>query len=345
MKSNGANAGARSVFSPVEVEALSRAAAAAPSLYNSQPWRLVADERELQIYADPGRRSPLADPENRQQIIACGAALANARLAVRRLGSEPRVLLWPDPKDADHVATVRRGQSAVASAEDRALYSQIHRRHTNREWFGLRAISPAARQSLRYLAGNEGVRLRPIGTYHERKAVTELLTAAVRKQRADLKRASEMSQWLRNESAPDGMPESVWAGVTFPVPGINEHGGSPAWERRLSDLVDAHEFFVLTTPGDDREHWLAAGQGLQLALLKATQLDLGVSFFNQIIEDPQLRPVLNEQLGGCVQMMLRIGYPTLGTQERTGRRDPEVSETEPVSGRWRRSDDYEPERF
>jgi hypothetical protein len=298
-------------FSPEDVALLLRAATAAPSLYNSQPWRFVVVDHEARLFTDPDRRSPVADPEGRQQVIACGAALLNLRLAIRELGYEPQVSLWPAGVDSDHLVTVRRGPMATASATDRKLYAQIEQRHTNRRRFASRPLYPAARQVIRYAAVSEGAQLRPIETPDDRNTVIELLVRAIRQQRVDLSLGSEMSRWLHTDQEPEGMPVAAWRGAEFPVPGLDEHVSGGNWDRAIADLVHSQTFFLLFTPHENATAWLVAGQAMQRALLSATQLELAVSFFNQIVESPPLRAELADRLdlGGVPQMMMRVGYP------------------------------------
>lgn len=320
-------------FTPEDVALLLRAATAAPSLYNSQPWRFVVVDHEARIFLDPDRRSPVADPQGRQQVIACGAALLNLRLAIRELGYEPQVSLWPAGAGSDHLATVRRGAMATASATDRKLYAQIEQRHTNRRHFASRPIYPAARQVIRYASVSEGAQLRPIDSAADRNTVIELLVRAIRQQRADLSLASEMSRWLHSHEEAEGMPVAAWRGAEFPVPGLDEHVAGGNWEHAIADLVHSHTFFILSTPHDNATGWLVAGQAMQRALLSATQLELAVSFFNQIVESPPLRAELAQRLDlvGLPQMMMRVGYPAHRAVP-TGRRplDEIIDDPDPV---------------
>jgi hypothetical protein len=320
-------------FSPEDVALLLRAATAAPSLYNSQPWRFVVVEHEARIFLDPDRRSPVADPQGRQQVIACGAALLNLRLAIRELGYEPQVSLWPAGGESDHLATVRGGSMATASATDRKLFAQIEQRHTNRRHFASRPIYPAARQVIRYAAICEGAQLRPIDSGSDRNTVIDLLVRAIRAQRSDLRLGSEMSRWLHTDTEPDGMPVSAWQGAKFPVPGLDEHSSGGNWEHTIAGLVHSHTFFILSTPHDNATDWLVAGQAMQRTLLSATQLELAVSFFNQIVESPRLRAELADRLdlGGVPQMMMRVGYPAHRAVP-TGRRPLTdiIDDTDPV---------------
>jgi hypothetical protein len=61
------------------IDELLRAAVAAPSLHNAQPWRfrIWPSSSVIELAADPARMLPSADPHGRAAHIACGAALFN----------------------------------------------------------------------------------------------------------------------------------------------------------------------------------------------------------------------------------------------------------------------------
>ena len=65
------------------------AAVWAPSVHNTQPWRFTASGQQISLHADAGRQLRVADPDGRELMISCGAALFTARLALRSLGYLP----------------------------------------------------------------------------------------------------------------------------------------------------------------------------------------------------------------------------------------------------------------
>jgi hypothetical protein len=73
------------------------AAVHAPSVHNTQPWRFGHGERHINVYADASRRLRTADPDGREVMISCGAAVFTLRVALRQLGWLPRTRLFPDP--------------------------------------------------------------------------------------------------------------------------------------------------------------------------------------------------------------------------------------------------------
>ena len=84
----------------------------APSVHNTQPWRFTADGQQVSLYADAGRGLPVADPDGREMMISCGAALFNVRLALRSLGYVPATRVLPDPGQPALVAQVSWSQRA-----------------------------------------------------------------------------------------------------------------------------------------------------------------------------------------------------------------------------------------
>src|SRR5260370_19589491 len=86
------------------------AAVHAPSVHNTQPWWFSSDEREVSVHADAERRLRVADPDGREMLISCGAALFTARVALRYLGYVPAVRVLPDPDLPNLVARLRWGR-------------------------------------------------------------------------------------------------------------------------------------------------------------------------------------------------------------------------------------------
>src|SRR3954447_20558196 len=96
-------------LSPDEVTAVLEAAALAPSVHNSQPWRFRVLPDRIELHADLTRRLPAADPDDKELRLACGAALGNMRIALEALGIRPTVTLLPRHTGTPALAAVRRG--------------------------------------------------------------------------------------------------------------------------------------------------------------------------------------------------------------------------------------------
>lgn len=78
----------------------------APSVHNTQPWRWEIGERTVHLYADWSRRVPATDPDGRDLLISCGAALHHLRVALGAEGWATTVHRVPNPARPDHLASV-----------------------------------------------------------------------------------------------------------------------------------------------------------------------------------------------------------------------------------------------
>src|SRR5580693_7051057 len=101
-----------------QVRYLTGVARRAPSLHNTQPWRFTVSGDAIELRADVSRQLSV-DPDGREMLISCGAALYGLRLAVRSLGYLPEVEILPGPAGRGPLARVRLGPAAPMTAGER----------------------------------------------------------------------------------------------------------------------------------------------------------------------------------------------------------------------------------
>src|SRR5207248_981878 len=111
------------------------AAVYAPSVHNTQPWWFCHEEREISVYADADRRLAAADPDGREMLMSCGAAVLTLRLALRHLGYASEVEILPDPGLPSLVAQVRWAERVPATPHEERLLAEIEQRRTHRGTF------------------------------------------------------------------------------------------------------------------------------------------------------------------------------------------------------------------
>lgn len=292
----------------------------APSSHNTQPWRFRVTDGGIDLLADRTRALPVNDPDDRELLISCGAALFNLRCAVAAGGKAAEVSLLPDAGDSDWLARVR----SVAGAPDETLAllaTLIPERRTWRLAFAARPVAPSAVDALIDAAAAEGVRLAPIADAGGRDAIAALVAEGDRIQWQDPRWRRELSMWMHPRRSGDGlaMPALVQPVAQAVVRTFDLGQGVAAKDQ---DLV-AHSplLAVLTTAGDGPSDWLSAGQGLERALLVAVELGLQASYLNQPVEVSVLRHRLAELVGGAgmPQLLLRFGH-TEGALPPTARR-------------------------
>jgi hypothetical protein len=297
------------------LEKLISAAAAAPSIHNTQPWRyrLDPDTATIEVRAAPERSLPHTDPAGRELHVSVGAAVFNLRVAVAHFGWEPVVRVLPRPADPTLLAAVRPVAGRLSSGRGHRpdLYDTLWRRHSSRFPFTGQDVPSGVLAEIAQAAAAEGAAL----TFPSRTEVARLLQLTAEAERytdADRGRGAEDRAWTRDGS-PDGVPRAALgphdaAGHGVPV---REYAGRRPGGRPSTALFERHPVVgVLATAYDTRADWLRAGQGLEHALLTATAHGVRTSLFSQAVEWPELRWALRDPRGGRghVQMLIRLGY-------------------------------------
>lgn len=137
------------------------AACAAPSIHNSQPWQFSVAGDRLVLFADPDRALWVTDPTARALYISCGAALFNARVALRMLGLDPLVRPLPHPEYSfDVLAVIEAAGGTPPTPSERELYESVWRRHINRGPFSDTPVAPSVMARLQQAAHRENASLR-----------------------------------------------------------------------------------------------------------------------------------------------------------------------------------------
>jgi nitroreductase len=296
---------------------LVRYAVLAPSSHNTQPWRFETREDALELYADRSRGLRVVDPEQRELVISCGAALYYLRLALKHFGYRPIVQVFPAGERSDFLALVRIGPEAAPTPWEKEMFRAIPTRRTNRKPFKALDVPIALIEDLSDLASAEGAWLNLVRGEFGRDAVMNLVTAGNRVQYANPAFRRELASWMRphDTKAGDGIPGyglgmgDLTARVgPLVLRHFNLGRGQASKDRRLVD--GSPILAVLGTRDDEPPDWLAAGQGLAAILLLARANGVWASFLNQPVEVPQLRRKLTDLLGtdGFPQLLLRMGY-------------------------------------
>ena len=139
---------------------LLRAAEAAPSVHETNPWRFRyrPASRAVELHAD-FERALRYNLTGRDVHIGCGAALFNLRLAVAWMGREPVVRLLPRPDEPLLMASVQLAGAHRPVASERELYAAISRRRTGQQPFANRAVPGTVLAELAEAARVEGAML------------------------------------------------------------------------------------------------------------------------------------------------------------------------------------------
>ena len=288
----------------------------APSRHNTQPWIFEIEGDELRVYADPSRALPITDPDGRELLVACGAALANLDIAAGHFGWAMSVEVVPGHRRDGLVARVRLEERRPSRPDIEELFRAIPRRRTNRLPLDGREPPEGLVAQLVREARREGASLRPVEE-HQRAFVAELVSEGDRVQWSNPRWRAELSAWTRSNASGrlDGMPAashglSDFAAMLQPLLFRFRNPARAEAERDRRRARATRALLVLSTQRDRKEEWVTAGGALQRVLLRATAAGLTASYLNQGIEVPELRAQLRDAIGeaGLPQIMIRLGY-------------------------------------
>lgn len=301
-------------------------AARAPSVQNTQPWRFRVLQRSIELSADPGRKLRV-DPQSREMLISCGAALFGLRLAIRSIGYIPIADLLPDPAQPWLLARVKLGAVEQFTEADQELLQALPHRHTHRGPFDPGPLPAGLMAQLRREAADEGATLAVVDRVRGFERLADLTALARRDQDCDAAARADMQEWTRarGAAASDGVPDTAFAADTDHHRGrlqqrdfdlgrgigmLNAHGPPPAATA------------VLLTPDDSRGDWLCAGQALHRVLLRAATRWVFASLHTQPLENAATRQLVADRLAlaGAPQMILQLS-PVRSTRV-TARRQP-----------------------
>lgn len=265
---------------PTTVQAMRRAAVQAtlaPSVSNSQPWRLVLGGGALELWADRGRQLP-SDTDGRHLLISCGCALLNARAAVAADGYAVIVNRFPDPLRPDLLARLTTVEEPATEESAGDCVTQVV---ADGEGTGglddrvtMAVLDPVirARRMSHQLFTDPRIPQAVIG---------DLMAAA----------AAEDAELILLGSPHDG-----WAGGVF-------------GERRAFGSSPAKCTLLVTTAAETPWDWLRAGEALERTLLTVTVRGYAANVLDDVSGGPLSRALLAADLALTAhpQVMVQIG--------------------------------------
>ncbi len=283
----------------------------APSVHNSQPWYWRIGHSSLHLYADPDRLLHETDPDGRDLILSCGAALHHLRIGFAALGWTAEVHRLPNPGEPDHLAAITLGQHQPTQDEV-AMAAAIPRRRTDRRRHSSWTVPRGHVEAMAKAAALEGTVLQVVensARYHLATSIEE----ASRRHGDDPAYRTELAAWSGRHVSPDGVPARN-------TPAPDDTPGAlrarPFADPLLTQPPDAKAeddetvLLVLSTASDDRMSRLRAGEATSAVLLTANAFGLSSCPLTEPLELPDVRETVTERVtgGSYPQMILRVGW-------------------------------------
>ncbi|NUS50685.1 MAG: NAD(P)H nitroreductase [Nocardioidaceae bacterium] len=310
------------------VDTLIRCACRAPSVHNTQPWHWhVHDDGVVDLYADHTRQLVQADPQRRDLVLSCGAALHHLQVAARALGLAPRVHRLPEPDDERFVARVRLTPADPPPDAERQL-AVIEARRTDRRRLTSWPV-PVDRLNALAMAGNQwGAQVLPVVDERARTLLGSLTRRADELQRRNAEYRAEIARWTTywgNEGVPAGhIPREASRAATDVL--TRRFDGGVLDDPALEDEPPGDGLLLVCTSSDDPLSRVRAGETMSAVWLRATSDDLAVVPLSQALEVDETREALQTEVLDDLaqaQIVLRVGWQPLGRADlpATPRRD------------------------
>ncbi len=281
----------------------------APSVHNSQPWRWEVGEHSLHLYADRDRHLPQTDPDSRDFMMSCGAALNHCVVALAALGWSSKVHRFPNAADRDHVASIELRRQQPADA-DIALASAIPRRRTDRRNYSPWPVSHGDIALMGARAARAGVTMRRVDDLTKLK---QIVAEAAWRHADNYDYGAELAAWSGRYASTAGVParSTPAPDAAAALPSRWFAGSALAQHPDVDGAEDNAVVVALGTAEDDDLARLRAGEATSLILLTATALGLASCPITEPLEIAETRDAVRaDVLGneGYPQMLLRIGW-------------------------------------
>lgn len=279
----------------------------APSVHNTQPWRWGLGEESLHLYADQDRRLSETDPDGRDLLLSCGAALHHVRIGFAALGWQCEIHRLPNPAEPDHLASIELSQAAPCDIE---LAAAVPRRRTDRRRYSSWPVPPGQIEALATAAADEGAVLRR-AEGAARYTLAEAIDTAYRRHQDDPAYRIELAAWSGRHGSADGVPAR---NAPAPDLGADALASRPFADPQLGQTASAEEdaaaLLVLSTASDDRISLLRAGEATSAVLLAATATGLACCPLTEPLEIADVRDQVRHRVTGgrYPQMVLRVGW-------------------------------------
>lgn len=292
----------------------------APSVHNTQPWLWRTSPEGLELYADWARQLSRADPDGRDLMVSCGAALHHFQVASAALGWSARVHRLPDASDERHVASMHLTPSRVLPPDSGDLEA-IATRRTDRRRPTSWPVPDDRLNGLAATGTSWGAQVLPVSGDASKAELQRLTQRAATIQQRNPRYIDELDAWT-GSSTGAGIPRehiparSAAAARTDP-PYARFPGG--LLEDPVLEVEPSQDgLLIICTSSDDAISRVRAGEALSAVWLQATKESLSITPLSQAVEVEETRRALQTGVLGDLafpQILLRVGWLPLVREE------------------------------
>lgn len=295
-------------------------ASLAPSGHNCQPWRVrICRRHEWIIEADPARRLPCVDPDNRELLLSLGAFLENLSITAATLGLHAEVEILARDRQELEVARV-----VLQEGPPRDYRLQILGKRRTVKHGQLPRVLAASDLAI-LMATGEGQTIYASRGSKQAAYIEEMAVEAFRLQAHREDAQQEFVRWLRLDNAEvmrhrDGITTDSmglsgiagWYVSTFLSPSdfLTDKMRQEGIDATAALAREGGGWLLLTSRDQTIAELLACGRRFQRLALAACELGIAIHPMTQILEEKGATS-LYEVLGDNTlipQFVLRVGY-------------------------------------
>lgn len=288
------------------------AAARAPSIHNTQPWRWRIHGAVADLWADTTRWLRIGDPDRRMMTISCGVALHHACAALAAAGTAVEVDLVPSAQDTDHLARITITGPTPVTAVAQALADAIDVRRTDRRPLLDITLTDGTVDDLRHAANAVD-----IGFYQLAGDEVAALAASTEQAHHDasIDRAArtELDAWVGETHRPAfaGIPDANLPNRIPPTLVPARDFGHIGTLATAGGHDAAATYVILCMPDDTPRSWVRAGEALSAVWLTATERGIALLPLSAAVEHETTRSLLDQILAGRGHpaIAVRLGTP------------------------------------
>lgn len=289
----------------------------APSGHNTQPWLFHIEDDCVKVIFNRNRVLGFVDPDHRELIISCGAAICNFEVAARQFGLQTNVTICPDSDTPDLLVNISLTEGKSATTEEQTLFSAIKTRQTNRSPFSQDDIVPAVLAKCIAVAARYNIQFNHCDDDKTKAVVAEIVMQGDRWQFSQPWFRTELATWLHSsrKDSRDGM-----SGRRFGIPDLFtpvlgfimrtfDIGKRVALKNSDKILTASPVIALFSSSHDKTADWINTGRALEHCLLSLSAAGYTVSYLNQAVETKGLRNKLRLLFDSLdyPQLMIRIG--------------------------------------
>jgi len=303
---------------PSEIRKIIEYGTKAPSGHNTQPWKFISKENEIQIHPNFNRALPIVDTDNHALYISLGCAAENIVLAAKNVGFDSRLEILQNKERTDYIKIVLIPND---SAKTDDLFNYIDSRQVTRNEYTSTKIPSEDLDKLIKSFNFKGINMMVFMTSEEIKELEPFIIEGSNLQFQNKAFVNELVSWIRfSKKEVVKKKDGIWhASMGMPSTGrfignviMKQFVTAKSEAKRWDKMVNASAGFVLfTVRKNDVEHWVNLGRAFQRFGLTATKLNINHAHVNMPCEELSVRNKMKLKLGlekVYPLLLIRLGY-------------------------------------